>query len=130
MLLPFIYLPTVYHVGNLSFTGDQIEPRFAPKNWDFECGLLSVSFDPQVWLGWAGARAAVYEIRKFTGEIRLLDVDQVIFAQRAAVQSTAFIEGLLVEEGRSLRATEKLYQALNLAFPPSTKRLSSSSCRS
>lgn len=126
MLLPFRYLPAVYHAGDLSFWDGQIEPRVAPKNWDFECGLLSVSLHPQIWIaGWAGQGATIYDIRRPEGDIRLIDVDMVMGSHRDAVQEAALRENLLTLANATLEATEELYERLNLAFPslsPSSQR--------
>jgi hypothetical protein len=87
MDLPFIEHDAIWHIGELTLPP---EARVAPKNWDYEFGLLSVSLDPEAWRsGWAGAAAEVFELRAPDRPLKFLDADLTLLHCRADLVSAA-----------------------------------------
>jgi hypothetical protein len=117
MDLPFVFIPAVYHIGDLIVVNQEIMRREGRKRWDFEFGLLSVSLDPSAWKNWAGSVAVTHEIKLLSkADLKMLDVDLALKSFAADIERCASRDNLLVRTDTGLQGTRWLYSLLSLEY--------------
>jgi len=115
MLLPFIELDAVWHMGDPAIIGPRPSERPFTKNWDYEFGLFSVSLDPEAWReGWAGEQGETYELRARDRLLRFVDADLVLSQRRGALEAAALAQGFLSGPPSDHLPTAALYAFLNV----------------
>lgn len=115
MLLPFIELDAVWHMGDPAFIGSRPTERPFPKNWDYEFGLFSVSLDPEAWRqGWAGEQGVAYQLRARDRPLRFVDADLALSQRRGALEAAALAQGFVSGSPDGHLPTVALYDFLSV----------------
>ncbi|WP_262030506.1 hypothetical protein [Microvirga sp. Mcv34] len=112
--LPFIFIPEVYHAGNLTIFHERVEP-LSGRNCDFELGLLPVSLDPAEWAARSPLESpTIYKLTS-DGLLKLLDADWTVanYADRI-IRDAVALRVAHISSGQ-LQGTATLWATLQIS---------------
>jgi hypothetical protein len=114
-MLPFVHLDAVWHIGDPKTLGDVPSRRVAPKNWDYEFGLFSVSLQPELWRAHgAGPGGVVYELRANDRSLKFVDADEALASLRGDIEAAALRWDIFDLSSGAGLPTARLYAGLEL----------------